>query len=379
MRNRIMRSLALLVLVSMLAAILASCDITLPDIDTPDSDTNGESSDNIGNGNENSGTNGNENGDSNTDTDGDGGNTDTDTDGDGESDTDTGGGMDDEPMPHTHDWTSNPYTGISKTEFYDNYSPACCYLDATYRTELYLMSGDISEQDQAPTRAEKILTNGGKNVKNTSHLYSDDGNTYYVTDADGAIVGAVYRGAAYVTLEDVAAYVYAFGNVPANYLSKKSASPASSDWGIYLRLNHSKFSGNTAKYPYEPELPRISGCGGDLDYYEIDIGTTGTDCDPGYAALPYNNGSRITRGAARIVYARFTSFGSSVVDTDNERFVFYTYNHYNDFEEYLNYRGGWGEMFGNITGGGAISSKTNYNPTPYVTVVLMPIASGKEN
>ena len=27
-------------------------------------------------------------------------------------------------------------------------------------------------------------------------------------------------------------------------------------------------------------------------------------------------------------------------------------------------------MFGNITGGGTLSSKTNYNPTPYVDVIL---------
>jgi hypothetical protein len=27
-------------------------------------------------------------------------------------------------------------------------------------------------------------------------------------------------------------------------------------------------------------------------------------------------------------------------------------------------------MFGNITGGGTLSSKTNYNPTPYVDIIL---------
>ena len=27
-------------------------------------------------------------------------------------------------------------------------------------------------------------------------------------------------------------------------------------------------------------------------------------------------------------------------------------------------------MFGNVTGGGTISSKTDYNPTPYVPVVM---------
>ncbi|MBR4835468.1 MAG: hypothetical protein IKU99_00515, partial [Clostridia bacterium] len=41
----------------------------------------------------------------------------------------------------------------------------------------------------------------------------------------------------------------------------------------------------------------------------------------------------------------------------------------NDFQEYLNYLGGWGEMFGNVTGGGTLSSKSNYNPTPYVETV----------
>ena len=60
--------------------------------------------------------------------------------------------------------------------------------------------------------------------------------------------------------------------------------------------------------------------------------------------------------------------GNKIIDLD-ERYVFYTYNHYNYFQEYLNYYGGWGEMFGNITGGGTISSKYDYNPTAYVEVV----------
>lgn len=122
------------------------------------------------------------------------------------------------------------------------------------------------------------------------------------------------------------------------------------------------------RYPYEPELPDISGCGGDITYYEIDIGTTGTDCDPAYPSVIYNNGAKINRGAARIVYTRYDANGDHIIDV-NERYVFYTYNHYNDFQEYLNYEGGWGEMFGNITGGGTISSRTDYNPTSYVTVI----------
>ena len=30
-------------------------------------------------------------------------------------------------------------------------------------------------------------------------------------------------------------------------------------------------------------------------------------------------------------------------------------------------------MFGNITGGGTISSKYDYNPTPYVPIVMQPL------
>ena len=106
----------------------------------------------------------------------------------------------------------------------------------------------------------------------------------------------------------------------------------------------------------------------------MDIGTTGTDCDPSYPSALYNNGYSITRGAARIVY------GKNDLDKDGvyeigEFHVFYTYNHYNDFQEYLNYVGGWGEMFGNITGGGTISSKNDYNPTDYVSVSMQSFSS----
>ena len=263
---------------------------------------------------------------------------------------------------------SDPYTDVDIDEFYANYEPASSYKDAYYRSQHGLMSGSIDEQDQAPTISEYQPKEDGLFIRNTSALYSEDGNVYYVIDAYGNIVNRIYKGGAYVILEEVAAYVFAFGNVPANYTSSKKTKPYESIWGEYLRLNHTEFSGNTSKYPYEPELPDISGCGGSLRYYEIDIGTTGTDCDPAYDAVIYNNGEKITRGAARIVYTRYDKNYDNIIDLD-EKYLFYTYNHYNDFQEYLNYEGGWGEMFGNITGGGVISSKYNYNPTPYVAVI----------
>ena len=265
---------------------------------------------------------------------------------------------------------TDPYINMSKEEFYRNYQEASSYMDAYYRSLHGFMSGEIADQDQEPTISSYQPKQDGKFVRNTTSYYSSDGNTYYIVNAYGEIVNHVYKGGAYITLEEVAAYVFAFGDVPANYTSSKDANPSSNKWGEYLRLNHSAFSGSTSKYPYEPELPNISGCGGDLYYYEIDLGTTGTDCDPRYDIKEYNDGKEITRGAARIVYTRYDKNKDEIIDI-NEKYLFYTYNHYNDFQEYLNYEGGWGEMFGNITGGGTLSSKKDYNPTPYVETTRM--------
>lgn len=257
--------------------------------------------------------------------------------------------------------SSDPYVGINKTEFYANYTPAISASDAYYRSQHFLMSGSIDEQDQEPTLAGDRPTSGGLYVRNSNGMYSDDGNTYYIVDSNGNVVNRVFKGGGYITLEEVAAYVFAFGEIPANYISKKSDNPSTNPWGKYLRLNHSRFWGDTDKYPYEPLLPLINYC----EYYELDIGTTGTTCDPSIKALPYNTGTKITRGAARLVYTRYDNNGDKIIDI-NEKYLFYTNNHYNDFQEYLNYQGGWGEKFGNITGGGKLSDKNNCNPTPYV-------------
>ena len=253
----------------------------------------------------------------------------------------------------------DPYTNVGASGFYDHYTPAADLEDSYWRTKHNLMSGSIEEQDKAPTISPSRPKSDNKFVRNTDENYADNGNSYKVVDFNGNVVNTVYKCGAYVTLEEVAAYVYAWGDIPKNYTSAKSGSPASNPWGKYLRLNNSQFSGSVDKYPYEPVLPDISGCGGSLQYYEIDVGTTGS----GYSPTDYNDGSKITRGAARIVYARYQ--GSRLLNP-SERYVFYTYNHYNDFQEYLNYQNGWGEMFGNATGGGTLDSKSDYNPTPYV-------------
>lgn len=264
--------------------------------------------------------------------------------------------------------TTDPYVGMTKDEFYANYKPAASLADARYRSQHGFLSGSLEVPGQYAQDASYRPMENGKYVRNIGSHYADNGDTYIVVDSRGNEVMRIYKGGAYITLEEVAAYMYAFGgstnNIPANYTSSKKTKPTSSIWGEYLRVNHSHFIGNTDRYPYEPELPNISGCGGDLQYWELDIGTTGTST-PGYRPEVYNDGKGISRGAARLVYARQDLNGNGSYE-QNEVYVFYTHNHYNDFREYLNYYGGWGEMFGNVTGGGEYSSKYNCNPTPYV-------------
>ncbi len=267
---------------------------------------------------------------------------------------------------------NDPYASVSKTEFYINYSPATSNEDAYFRSIHGLLSGSLTVPDQAPVLADERPMRSGKYVRNESMLFDAENEAYTVVNAQGEPAFTVYKDGAYIALEEVAAYVYAFGTYPANHSPSKSTSPGNSPFGEYLRVNHTSFSGSTSKYPYEPELPNITGCGGKLNYYEMDIGTTGTDCDPSYPVRTYNDGIAITRGAARIVYGKNDLNGNGVYEL-GEFHVFYTYNHYNDFQEYLNYEGGWGETFGNITGGGTLSSKTDYNPTAYPSVVFAPL------
>ena len=269
----------------------------------------------------------------------------------------------------------DPYSLLSKADFYKNYTVATSYTDACLRSEYGLMSGMLTVPDQAPTVSADRPMENGVLVKNSEFIYTESGNCYIVVDSQGNEALRVYRGGAYITLEEVAAYVYAFGDIPANHSTgKKATSTLLTKWGEYLRLNHSKFNGNVTKYPYQPILPNISGCGGTLQYMEMDIGTTGTDCDPSYSIKTYNDGSTVTRGAARIVYGKNDLNGNGIYER-GELHLFYTYNHYNDFQEYLNYYGGWGNIFGNVTGGGKLSDKYDYNPTPYIEVVLAPLAS----
>lgn len=274
--------------------------------------------------------------------------------------------------------TSDPYysidTASERTNFHtNNFNRATSYEDAMYRTNHYLISGDVKDTaddanydlNHIPFRKYRELAKYRIDEGYYTYRPNGDFESYTINNLEGK-VKKIYYGAAYVTLEDVAAYVFAFLDAPANWSSNKTGSIG--NWGIYKRFNDSYFSANTDKYKYEPDVPRTDFDGryegeGVYKYYEMDFGYTQTGWTLGYSTYskPYNNGSSITRGAVRLVYTARTTdneIGAKYIPLEH-RHVFLTMNHYNDFIEYLNYENGWGIPFGWMSAGNEYVSGMN--------------------
>lgn len=204
-------------------------------------------------------------------------------------------------------------------------------------------------------------------------VYGDNGNSFRINYLDSSKQGPViYKNCAYTFVEDIAAYILAFGDVPINMqYSKNNSNGAIQDWGEYGRVNYSFYSNdNDSKksYYYETELPThrylFDASPNDEDYYyvyyESDYGASVANDEPyqqqaGYTIKQYNDGQFITRGTLRFCYTMYytyeehNSYQKNTIANPYDRNVFFTMNHYNDFQQYLNYYGGWSIRFGNTT------------------------------
>lgn len=247
---------------------------------------------------------------------------------------------------------------------------ATSFLDAEERTRNHQVSGTEEECkyiSHLPPSNESLPQENGKyiRVSDANYEYNEDGSfkSYLINRLDGTYK-RIYYGGAYVTLDEVAAYLLAFGEVPPNnhYSTGKKAQSVT-DWRVNGRVNYGYFSGN-GKYPYEPKLPNAS-----TNYYiETDFGAEAFDFDQGNGKVEkvkvYNDGNYIVRGVCRFV---FTSIAKE--KDISKRHVFYTYNHYNDFQEYLNYEGGFGKRFGGMSGGNSYQG-TAYPITQYEEITF---------
>ena len=245
---------------------------------------------------------------------------------------------------------------------------ATSFLDAQERTKNHQVSGtevECKDISHLPPSNRDLPKEDGKyiRVSDANYEYNEDGSfkSYLINRIDGTYK-RIYYGGAYVTLDEVAAYLLAFGEVPPNnhYATGKKALSVE-EWGVNGRVNYGYFSGN-GKYPYEQKLPNAS-----TNYYiETDFGAEAFKFDQGDGVVEnikvYNDGNYIVRGICRFVFTNIAK------EKDiSKRHVFYTYNHYNDFQEYLNYEGGFGERFGCMSGGNSYKG-TTYPITQYPEV-----------
>ena len=266
--------------------------------------------------------------------------------------------------------------------FYEDYIDAISYEDSQKRTTLGYISGSLESHNEKPNKNTVFdSSNNSYRFTNANYHYDNQNKkiAYDINTLDGTYK-TIYYNAGYIHLEEVAAYILAFGEVPPNNnYYKDNKDESISKWGEYGRVNIGKYSNNITKYPFEPELPLSDSTGKTYKYIETDIGLqVGFTMSNGDYVGVYNNGRSIARGVCRIVFTASYSDGSKIDDI-NERHVFYTYNHYNDFQEYLNYYGGWSNRFGNETSGNPYcSNKSAYNnlsnakkPTSYIKSILV--------
>ena len=126
---------------------------------------------------------------------------------------------------------------------------------------------------------------------------SDDTPDVPLTSDEGA--AKIHEDGAYTSKEDVALYIYTYGHLPKNYITKSEARELGWEGGSLEPYAPGKCIGGDRFGNYEGLLPEEEG----RSYTECDIDTLGAD----------------DRGKKRIVFS-------------NDGLVFYTDDHYESFE-----------------------------------------------
>jgi len=140
---------------------------------------------------------------------------------------------------------------------------------------------DMESEDVQYEQSEEYAEGNDEDQEDTEEAYIDEDGTY-------------------TSKEDVAAYIYEFGHLPDNFITKKEAKALGwvSKEGNLAEVAPGMSIGGDYFGNYEGLLPEEDG----RDYYECDI-----DSDGGY------------RGAKRIVFS-------------NDGLIYYTEDHYESFE-----------------------------------------------
>lgn len=260
------------------------------------------------------------------------------------------------------------------------------------------LAGDRQEMDYIPSSATANPQNAeGIYYRLSTMNYGDNGNSFRINMIDGTEGPVIFKGGAYTNIEDIAAYITAFGDNPPNArFTKSNKSNALYNWGSIARINYDFYSNDNSpkKFNYETECYTHSQYFAKTPspnnywyhYFESDVGATNWNDEPYQRGAyenslrPYNNGEQITRGALRFVWTyNWTNVEhgeilKGTIDESYERNVYYTTTHYNDFQQYLNYYGGWAQRVGNTELGnewGQYVASNHIHSMPGVNLVTL--------
>ena len=162
------------------------------------------------------------------------------------------------------------------------------YIILAVLSTLLLLSGGCSKKDNATSTPSDTAAAAETAVTNAA---SED------ETEDGA---ALDESGSYTSKEDVALYIYTYGKLPENFISKKEAKKLGWDGGSLEPYAPGMAIGGDRFGNYEGLLPEEDG----VTYTECDIDTVGAK----------------SRGAKRIVFS----------NTGN---IYYTEDHYETFEQ----------------------------------------------
>jgi len=165
--------------------------------------------------------------------------------------------------------------------------------------------GDETNSDAKGDSGADVDSDNGSDNDNEYEINSDSEDYEITSDADSENADSDYSSGddyidetgTYTTKEDVALYIYTYGELPDNFITKSEARDLGwsggglDDYAPGMCIGGDRF-GN-----YEGLLPD------DQEYYECDIDTLGED----------------SRGAERIVYS-------------DGGYIYYTADHYGSFE-----------------------------------------------
>jgi hypothetical protein len=152
---------------------------------------------------------------------------------------------------------------------------------------------------------ETELTQTNSSEINSSEINSDEAtpnetSTTAIIDEDETSPTAIIdEDGTYTTKDDVALYIYTYGHLPSNFITKKDAEKLGWSGGSLEPYAEGKCIGGSRFGNFEGILPEKDG----RTYTECDIDTLGAD----------------KRGAKRIVFS-------------NDGIIYYTEDHYETFE-----------------------------------------------